>query len=49
METLQEREDRIARLDQQRRERHAGPVWPTPDNVGTGRVQIAPGRGDLNQ
>ena len=48
METLTEREDRIARLDQERRDRRAGPVWPTPDNVGIGRVQIAPGRGDLS-
>jgi HK97 family phage portal protein len=48
METQQEREDRVARLEERRRERHAGPVWPTPDNVGTGRVQVAPGRGDLN-
>jgi HK97 family phage portal protein len=47
METAAEREDRIARLDRQRAERHAGPVWPTPDDVGAGRVQVAPGRGDL--
>jgi len=48
METLQEREERIDRLERSRRERHAGTIWPTPDNVGTGTVEVAPGRGDLS-
>ena len=48
METLQEREDRVAQLERNREDRRAGTVWPTPDDsVGVGRVQIAPGRGNL--
>jgi HK97 family phage portal protein len=52
METLQEREDRIRRLEEQRAQRHAdqGTVWPTPEDAGTGVVpiEVAPGRGNLN-
>jgi HK97 family phage portal protein len=48
METLQEREDRIARLEQRRTERRAGSTWPTPETVSRATVQIAPGRGDLS-
>src|SRR5947209_3739289 len=56
METPEQREQRIARLEESRRERHAAnyplggtTVWPTPDDAGTGvlPVQIGPGRGDL--
>jgi hypothetical protein len=51
METTAEREQRIERLEaDRRRRREAQTVWPTPDDVGTGVVpiEIAPGRGDLN-
>jgi HK97 family phage portal protein len=52
VETLEERQARIAQLDARRasRREHAGSVWPTPDNIGTGQlsVEIAPGRGNLN-
>lgn len=50
METLEEREERIAKLEDNREARRigAGPIWPTPDDVGTGITNIAPGRGDLN-
>lgn len=50
METLEQREARIGRLERERKERHAQTVWPTPDDAGTGVIplQIAPGRGDLN-
>lgn len=53
METLQERNNRIRHLEEQRAARRAdiGTVWPTPDDAGLGGispVEIAPGRGDLN-
>jgi len=53
METPAQREQRIARLEEQRAARakqHAqGSIaWPTPDDAGGGVTEIAPGRGNLN-
>lgn len=52
METLEQREQRIGQLEQQRAGRHQAQttVWPTPDDAGTGviPIEVAPGRGDLN-
>lgn len=51
METLQEREERIRRLEGERASRrNAEVVWPIPDDPGAGvtPIEVAPGRGDLN-
>jgi HK97 family phage portal protein len=48
VETLEQREQRISRLEESRGARHAQTVWPTPDDVGVGAIEVAPGRGDLN-
>jgi HK97 family phage portal protein len=51
METLEQREERIGRLEERRAGKQAQTtVWPTPDDAGTGVIplEIAPGRGDLN-
>lgn len=47
METLAEREARIAAIEARRAEKAIG-VWPTPDDAGFGVTQVAPGRGNLN-
>jgi HK97 family phage portal protein len=55
METPEQREQRIADLEQRRSqrgietrpERAAGTIWPTPDDVGL-ELTVGPGRGDLN-
>jgi HK97 family phage portal protein len=51
MESPEQREQRIVRLELERSSRHAETtVWPTPDDAGTGVIplEIAPGRGNLN-
>jgi HK97 family phage portal protein len=47
VETPAQREERIQTLEQRRSNRASG-VWPTPDEVGTGVVEVGPGRGDLS-
>ena len=47
METLEQRIERIGRLERSRAKRHAQTTWPTPDDVAL-PMQVAPGRGDLN-
>jgi HK97 family phage portal protein len=49
METAEQREQRIARLEAGRAARKADVTWPTPDDAGfpITPLQVAPGRGNL--